>query len=206
MTAEPRITRDLYVTLDGVGEWPEYPGSSIWPPEADPMFTEMDASRYDSGDTVIFGRRAIEGHFTARAEAARKDGDPNFLFDRSRGLDRCNTIVLLRTLTETRWSNSRFLSDPLGDVVEPWWRGPGRDLVVDGGPSVVRELIEKGPADDRRMAVGPVIPGRGWARWPMVRNDPRTLRLVVTKTLSYGGVGPSRRRSKVSSPRPPTVR
>jgi dihydrofolate reductase len=180
-----KITVNLYMTLDGYGEWPEYPGSTFAPSEPDLMFTEMWISRYSSVDTVIFGRRSFEGHLNAHSEVARKANDPPYMFDYSRWLDRCNKIVLSHTLKETNWQNSRIMSGPLEEIVAQLKGEPGKDIIVDGGPSVVKEFIEKGLADDYRMAVWPVIYGRGLHYWPEMMNQ-RTLRLLSVKTLSYG--------------------
>jgi len=40
-------------------------------------------------------------------------------------------------------------------------REPGKDIIVDAGPSLVQEFIRRGVADDYRIIVWPVILGRG---------------------------------------------
>lgn len=177
---------NLYSTLDGYGEFPEYPASSFAPPEADLMFTEMWASRYDEVDTVVFGRRSFEGHLAVHSLARRQKGDPPYLFDYSRFLERVDKVVLSRTLRSTGgWANTRILSGPLEAVIGALKAEPGKDIIVDGGPAVVREVVQKGLADDYRLALWPVILGRGNPYWSAMLGQ-RTLRLVSAKTLSYG--------------------
>ena len=71
----------MYMTLDGYGEFPPYTGSDIVPAEPSEAWREMWSNRYDSVDTVIFGRRSFEGHRDVHSEAARKPDDPKYMFD-----------------------------------------------------------------------------------------------------------------------------
>jgi hypothetical protein len=92
-TMARKITANFYMTLDGYGEFPEYPASAFSPPESDLMFTELGTSRYESVDTVIFGRRSFEGHLAVHSLAARKPDSPPYMFDYSRWLETANKVV-----------------------------------------------------------------------------------------------------------------
>jgi len=50
------------MTLDGYGEFPKYPGSDVPSKEPGEGFTDMWIKRYDSVDTILYGRRSYEGH------------------------------------------------------------------------------------------------------------------------------------------------
>lgn len=180
-----RVTVNLYMTLDGYGEFPKYPGSDAVFPEPDEAFKEMWVNRYDSVDTVVFGRRAFEDHLHYHSEAARKPNDPKFLFDFSRWLDRSQKVVLSHFMKKTEWQNSRIMTGPLDEVIATLKSEPGRDIIVDGGPSVVQECIQRGLADDYFLAVLPVIYGRGKHYWGSMVNQ-QTLKLLWVKTLPYG--------------------
>lgn len=180
-----RIIANFYMTLDGYGEFPDYPGSDFVPPEPDEMWKLLWSGLYDSVDTVIFGRRAYEGHLRVHTEAARKPGDPPYMFDYSRWLDRAKKVVLSRTLTQATWPNTRLLSGPLEDVVAQLKSEPGKDIIVDGGPALVSDFVKQGLVDDYRMAVWPVIHGRGFAYWQKMETQ-QTLRLLSVQTLRYG--------------------
>ena len=66
-------------------------------------------------------------------------------------------------------------------------REPGKDIIVDAGPSLVHEFIQRGLADDYRIAVWPVILGHGNHYWgPMFKQQ--TLKLLSVKTLKNGEV------------------
>ncbi len=173
------------MTLDGYGEFPEYPGSDVNQEEPDEFWKDMWIDRYNSVDTIIYGRNSYIGHAQFHALAKRKDTDPKFLFDFSRFLESCQLIVLSNSLEKAEWGNARILKGNLEDVVAMLKSEEGKDIIVDAGPSLVHEFIEKGLADDYRMVVFPVIYGRGNHYWgPMVNQ--RTLRLIKVQNLPYG--------------------
>ena len=57
-----KITASLYMTLDGRGAFPKYPGSDRQTTEANEMWCEMWPNRFDDVTTVIMGRRSFLGH------------------------------------------------------------------------------------------------------------------------------------------------
>ena len=180
-----RITLNHYMTLHGYGEFPKYPGSDVVPREPGEAWKAMWSDRYDSVDTVIFGRRSFEGHLAIHSEAARKPGDAPYLFDFSRWLDHCQKIVFSRSLKKTDWQNSRVMSGNLNEIVAKLKAEPGKDIIVDGGPSLVHDFIAVGLVDDYRIAVWPVILGKGNHYWGSMLAQ-QTLKLVDVKTLTYG--------------------
>jgi dihydrofolate reductase len=173
------------MTLDGFGEFPKYPGSDVVTQEPDLSFTELLINRYDSVDTLIFGRRAFEDHQNYHSEAARKPDDPEYLFEFSRWLDRCQKVVLSHFMKKTTWQNSRIMSGDPSEIVSKLKAEPGKDIMVHGGPSVVQEFVQRGLVDDYRMAVMPVIYGRGKSYWGTML-DQQTLKLLSVKALPYG--------------------
>ncbi len=180
-----RITVNLYMTLDGYGEFPKYPGSDVSPREPGEAWKEMWSNRYVTVDTVIFGRRSFEGHRNVHSQSARKPGDAPYLFEFSRWLDRSQKILLSHSVEKTDWQNSRIMSGDLNEIVAKLKAEPGKDIIVDGGPSLVHEFIKLGLVDDYRIAVWPVILGRGNHYWgPMLSQQ--TLKLLDVKTLTYG--------------------
>lgn len=180
-----KITVNMYMTLDGKAEFPKYPGSDAVSVEPDEAFKDMWIDRYASVDTVIFGRRAFEDHQNFHSEAARKPSDPEFLFEFSRYLDITQKIVLSHYMKEAGWKNSRIMGGDLEEIVADLKQQPGRDIIVDGGPSVVQEFMQLGLADDYMILVFPVIHGKGKDYWSSMLNQ-RTLRLVSAKNLEYG--------------------
>ena len=180
-----RVTVNLYMTLDGYGEFPPYPGSDTVPAEPSDAWKEMWSNRYDSVDTVVFGRRSYQGHQEVHALSARKPGDPYYMFDYSRFLERVQKVVISSTIKKTEWQNSRIMSGDLKDIVSTLKAEPGKDIIVDGGPALVHDFIKQGLVDDYRMGIWPVILGKGNHYWgPMLSQQ--TLKLVDSRPLTFG--------------------
>ncbi len=181
-----KITVNMYMTLDGYGEFPKYPGSEDPPKEPGEGFRDMWINRYDSVDTILFGRRSYEGHLAVHSESARKTSDPEYLFEFSRFLDRSKKIVLSHYLKKAEWQNTRIMKGDLARIVGRLRREPEKDIIVDAGPSLVQEFIQRGLADDYRIFLMPVIFGRGKNRYwgPMLKQQ--TLKLLSVKNLNHG--------------------
>lgn len=180
-----KVTANLYMTLDGYADFPKYPGSDFVTDEPDEAFAEMWTRRYGSVDTVVFGRRSYEGHLSVHSEKARKPSDPKFLFDYSRWLDKIEKVVLSNTMSGTDWQNSRLMKGDLKETVSQLRSEPGKDIIIDGGPSLVRDCIRLGIPDDYYILVFPVMLGHGpqyWGNMP----DQQTLKLLSVKSLEYG--------------------
>ncbi len=180
-----KIIVNLYMTLDGYADFPKYPGSDIQTDEPDEAFVDMWINNYDSVDTIIYGRRMFEVHTNFHSEAARKPTDPKFLFEFSRWLDRNQKIVLSHYMTKTDRQNTRFMKGDLTEIVSALKQEPGKDIIVDGGPSVAQEFIQRGLADEYWLLVFPVILGRGKQYWGTMLNQ-QTLELLSIKKLEYG--------------------
>jgi dihydrofolate reductase len=180
-----KITVNMYMTFDGYAEFPRYPGSDYVPATADALFRSMWIDRFDDVDTVIYGRRSYLDHAAAHSSEARKPTDPEYLHVFSRFLDRSQKIVLSHRLKRTTWENSRILQGDLPRIVAKLRREPGKDIIVDSGPSVTQEFLKWGLADDYRISVWPVILGKGRTYWTQLPKQV-TLKLDTVERLKYG--------------------
>lgn len=180
-----KITVNLYMTLDGYGEFPEYPGSDIEQKEPDVYWKDMWSNRYGNVDTIIYGHNSYEGHAQYHALSKRKSTDPEFLFDFSKFLEKCTLVILSSTIKKADWGNTRIMSGDLVEIVSNLKEEEGKDIIVDAGPSLVHEFIQKGLADDYRMLIFPVLLGKGHHYWGTMLNQ-QTLRLVKAQSLKYG--------------------
>lgn len=183
-----KITANLYMTLDGRGEFPRYPGydqRSGGPGKPDLFFQRMWTDRYDDVSTVIMGRRSFLGHQRVHSLKARKPDAPKFLFDYSRFLERVEKVCLSRRLKTLTWENSRLLKGDLSKVVAQLKREKGGNIIAEGGPRLISEFLRKDLADDYWFLVQPVVLGRGpryWAPW----GTQTTLRLLSATPMRYG--------------------
>ena len=180
-----KVTANLYMTLDGRGEFPKYPNSDRVPTELHDQMREMWANRYDDVTTVVMGRRSFTGHRDFHSEKARKPNDPGYMFDYSRWLDRVDKVCLSNRLKDPGWENSRVLHGDLGKILARLKREKGGNIIVDGGPSLISEVIDRKLADDYWLVVMPVVYGRGHRYWGTMQKQ-TTLKLLSAKGTQDG--------------------
>jgi dihydrofolate reductase len=175
-----KITANVYMTLDGRGAFPKYPESSTPPTEPTALFRHLWFDRFDDVTTVVMGGRSFLGHQQTWSEKALKAGEPAWLLDYRRYLDRVEKVCLSNRLKSTDWENSRILAGDLAEILTTLRGETCGNILVEGGPAVVRECLRRNLADDYWFFVMPVVYGKGPRYWgPMA--DQATLNLVETK-------------------------
>ncbi|EQD74535.1 bifunctional deaminase-reductase domain protein, partial [mine drainage metagenome] len=112
-----KVTANVYMTLDGRGAFPQYPGWDRPSREPGALFREMWIARYGDVTTVVMGRRSFLGHQKVWSGRARKPDDPPYMHDYSNFLDRTEKVCLSRHLTKTDWEKSRIAKGDLGRII-----------------------------------------------------------------------------------------
>jgi dihydrofolate reductase len=180
-----KVTAQVYMTLDGRGEFPSYPGSDRRTAEAPMLFKKMWISRYNDVSTVVMGRRSFLGHRQVWSGKARKPEDPKFMHDYSGFLDRVEKVCLSRRLKSPEWENTRILKGNLSRIISKLKREKGGNIIVEGGPRIINEVFRRRLADDYWFFVMPVIYGKGHRYWGTMPEQ-NTLRLVEMKEAEDG--------------------
>jgi len=183
-----KITANLYMTLDGCGAFPKYPGSDLPsgnPDEPDEFFQKMWTDRYSDVTTVVMGRRSFIGHRRVHSLKGRKPKDPKFLFDYSRFLDRVDKVCLSHRVKKPDWENSRILKGDLARIVAKIKREKGGNIIIEGGPRLIHEVLRLNLADDYWFLVMPVVFGRGPRYWYPMKAQ-RNLKLLSVSKMPYG--------------------
>ncbi len=180
-----RITANVYMTMDGRGAFPKYPGSDRITRKPNEMWREMWLNRFDDVTTVIMGRRSFLGHHRVWTERARKPNDAKYLLDYSRWLDRVDKVCLSHGLKSSAWENSRVMKGDLSTIVAKLKREKGGNIIAEGGPGLVREFMRRRLADDYWIAVQPVVYGRGPEYWGPMKEQ-LTLKLLSSTTMEDG--------------------
>ncbi|MDE3136117.1 MAG: dihydrofolate reductase [Acidobacteriota bacterium] len=166
------------LTLDGYFEgtksweldWHKY----IWGEELERFSVEQ----LRSADRLLFGRVTYEGMAaywqTAEGEVAEF-------------MNRLPKVVFSRTLARADWANTKLVKgDLVAEVKELKRQGNGNTFVF-GSSNLSAELIEHGLFDEYRLAVAPVLLGRGKPLFgPIGKRLP--LKLLEARPLSNGGV------------------
>ncbi len=175
-----KITANVYMTLDGRGAFPTYPGSERPTTKANALFRHMWISRYNDVSTVIMGRRSFLGHRRVWSGKARKPGDPKFQFDYSHFLDRVDKVCLSHKLKDPAWENSRIMKGDLAQILADLRREKGGNIILEGGPRLVQEVFKRRLADDYWFFVMPVVYGKGPRYWGSMK-DQNTLKFLELK-------------------------
>ena len=182
-----KITANAYMTLDGRGAFPKYPGWDRPMRKANALFRHMWIARYDDVSTVVMGRRSFLGHHRVWSGKARTPGDPPYQFEYSHFLDRVDKVCLSRRLSTVAWENSRILKGDLAQVLGKLRREKGGNILLEGGPRIVQEALRRRLADDYWFFVMPVVYGRGPRYWSAMKEQ-NTLKLLEVKRGEDGEI------------------
>ena len=104
-------------------------------------------------------------------------------------IDRLNALpkhVASTTLGTLGWENSRLIAGSAVPGVAALRAGTGPDLVLYGGPALVRTLLAHGLVDELRMLVHPVLLGGG--RGLLGEDGPLTRLTLVDSAVIASGV------------------
>ena len=162
------------VSLDGVFEDPPSWGSRDYK-EDESLRDELGEVR--ACDAMLFGRRGYEALFPIFSQRE----DPW-----AARINAMNKHVFSSTLHDAPWQNSKLVRGDAAGAVENMKRAEGGDLLVYGYTRFSESLLRQGLVDVLRVAIYPVIAGRGCQ---LFREGAATrMRLVATKTYSKGVV------------------
>ncbi len=182
-----RITLQLYITLDGINEFPEYPGSGDPPAgEDDPIAKEMWVNNWKSTDTLLFDEETYGQWADFWPVSKRVKTEARFYHQMSRFAENAQKVVFSNTLKEATWSNSRVLKGGIGAGVARLRRERGKSMAVVA-PVLARKLMGLGLIDDYFLTYFPVLLGRGRRLFGRLPRQ-QTLKLVEAKHFTYGEV------------------
>jgi len=162
------------VTVDGYFEGPDQDMSWFVFEVVDRYILETRLS----ADTLLYGRvtyQMMAGYWPS-AEGP--------------GADFINTvpkIVCSRTLDKAEWSNTTLVKENVPDEISKLKQQRGKDIVLFGSANLAATLTAHGLIDEYRLAVNPVVLGRGT---PLFKDSPDRLdlKLLGTRPLESGVV------------------
>lgn len=170
-----KVVARLLISLDGVVESP-----STWKFEHfdDDMLTDLRAQLSEE-DVMLLGRKTYEEWepywptSTYEPFASHINHVPKF--------------VASTTLSEVRWGerDNAMLKKDFGEAVQELKRQPGKNIGVHGSPTLAQSMFYSGFLDELRLAVYPVVAGRG-KRFFRDEADLKRLKLVDSKMTRTG--------------------
>jgi dihydrofolate reductase len=91
------------------------------------------------------------------------------------------------TLDTLEWANSHLVTGDLAEEVGKLKQQPGENLLVLGGPTLVRSLLRLGLLDELILNICPIVLGSGLRLFDDMTDQVR-LQLVESRTYSTGVV------------------
>ncbi|MEU3458284.1 dihydrofolate reductase family protein [Micromonospora sp. NPDC006766] len=168
-----KVVSYLLFSIDGVTDAPDE-----W------MFEHFDSEvaqhlQYlvDTQDAVLLGRATYE-YWAPYWPTS--DVEPFATF-----INSSPKYVVGSTLGEHQWQNTERIEGHLADEVARLKSQPGKNIGVHGSPTLVRSMLEQDLIDELRLAVPPVIAGRG-SRLLDGYQEKRPMRLLESQQTSSG--------------------
>lgn len=167
------IVVHAFVTLDGIAQAPggkdedreggfDHDG---WMMEYDDQFDTLNeggkvVEEWESKtDALLLGRKTYE--IWAGAWAVWDENAPGFMGENTRRYNRVPKYVASRTLTELGWKNSHLLGFDVTAEVKKLKTEREGEIRVWGSTELIKTLAEHDLIDEYRLAVYPIILGRG---------------------------------------------
>jgi dihydrofolate reductase len=168
------MTLDGVIDADTMDQW--------WAPYDSPERQAHIKEGYERSDTYLLGRVTYELLAPGWSDL------PDEAMGGIAGLLNCmRKYVVSSTLARVDWQNSTIIR---GDVVQETTRlkqQPGKDILIDGSPTLVHSLMATDLIDEYRFLVQPMMMGTG--KRLFTDEVPTTrLKLIDTTPLSLGVV------------------
>jgi dihydrofolate reductase len=171
-----KVVARLLMSLDGVVESPDK-----WEFEHfdDDMRADL-GSQISGEDAMLLGR------------ATYREWEPYWptstIEPFATHINRVPKLVVSTTLEEVKWGNrdnATLIGGNLAEAIAGLKRQPGKSIGVHGSPTLIESMLQNGLLDELRLAVYPVVAGRGKRLFGDKRAMKR-LKLVGSKTTATG--------------------
>jgi len=181
-----RLVLQEFLSLDGVCQGPGSPDEDTtdgftrggwFVPHLDEEFERLAGTWLGMADAFLFGRRTYVNFardwpkMTEHPSAGILNGRPKY--------------VASHSLTEAEWDPTTILSGDIPAQVAEVKRQPGRELQIHGSARLGQSLLAAGLIDELRLAIAPVVVGKGRRLFPD-GGAPAGLRLLSNETTSGG--------------------
>ncbi|MDM4719670.1 dihydrofolate reductase family protein [Micromonospora sp. WMMA1363] len=185
-----KVVSYLLYSLDGVTEEPdewmfnhalddESDSSSTCGTYFDSELTDHLQYLVDTQDAILLGRMTYEYWAPYWPNS---DVEPFATF-----INTSPKYVAASTLGEHQWQNTTRIEGSVADQIALLKTQPGKNIGVHGSPTLVRSMLAQGLVDELRLAVPPVVAGKGRRLlddYPTVHH----MRLLESKQTSTGSL------------------
>ncbi len=150
-----KVIASPFVTLDGYMAGPH--GELEWnEPYFDAEMAGYVNEQFGTLDTLLFGRVTYQWFATYWPNQGVKD-DPIF----AEKMNSLPKIVFSKTLEKAEWNNSRIVREHISEEIARLKQQPGKNMVIDGSPTLIHSFTKLGLIDEYRIRLHPVVLGSG---------------------------------------------
>ena len=115
----------------------------------------------ESVDTIILGRKMIDGFISEWSDIMTKPGDPFHAF--AKMMIETPKVVFTKTLKISKWANTVLATGDLTDEIMKLKSESGKNIIVYGGATFDSSLIKAGLIDEFHLFINPAAIGNGMA-------------------------------------------
>ena len=138
----------------------------------------------ESVDTIIMGRKMVDGFIPYWTEVANKPDDPMNAI--ARKMVNIPKVVFTKTLDKSEWTNTVVATGDLDDeIFKLKSQEGGGDIIVYGGVSFDSSLIKANLIDEFYLFVNPLIMGNGKTIFKDLK-EIQKFTLIESKTFNCG--------------------
>src|SRR5215204_2488731 len=113
----------------------------------------------ESVNTIIMGRKMVDGFIPYWTEVMNKPDDPWNAF--AKKMVDIPKVVFTKTLYKSEWANTDIATGDLKDEITKLKNLDGGDIIVYGGASFDSSLIKEKLIDEFYLFVNPIVIGNG---------------------------------------------
>jgi len=172
-----------FVTADGY--FAGVDGNIDWHP-VDDEFNSFAVDFINQCDTALFGRTTYDlfaGFWPTAGNSADLTSEDHSI---ARSLNAMRKIVVTHNELDLTWEHSEVWQDLDTEKIKELKQQNGKNIVIYGSGTVVKQLTELSLIDEYQMIIAPVILGGGKSLFE--GNSQKQLTLIETKTFSSGNV------------------
>lgn len=152
-----------------------------------PDMAEAVESEYTRADTLFLGAvtyRIMAAYWpTAATNPDAGEGDAEF----ASTMNNIKKIVFSKTALAPEWSHSEFRPEINADDIREMKGASGKDMLIAGSASIVRQFTELGLIDEYHLLLHPTILGSGKPLFRGVKGR-HDLKLLEARALDNGVV------------------
>ena len=130
-------------------------------------------------DCILLGRKLAEGFIDYWASHAE---NTDSVEEGAIKMNETNKIVFTKTIFKAEWQRTKLESGDIVEEVTKLKNQEGKDMIVYGGGTFVRTLIEAGLIDELHLFVNPTALGKGMP----VFGESHKMELIASRAFDCG--------------------